>query len=220
MATETNEVWDSWANAIKARCPDAIADLVPRRHVIAIDSASAPMPAFDVAVGTEAVLHRVPADPRRPVRLVVFPELDQELLAPRYRAAEQALWLLVRAARLVGPAGSGGVVLVQTRLPDHEVIRAARDGDPSLVITTDRKRRRELGYPPFGGLAELSGDAVAVAVACEALRESVTVRGPADGRALLRAPTVEELCDALAATDLAPARALGRLRVDVDPLRV
>jgi primosomal protein N' (replication factor Y) len=180
---------------------------------------------FDVAVGTEAVLHRVRPGGDRPVRLVAFPELDQELLAPRYRAAEQALWLLVRAARHVGPADGGGAVLVQTRLPDHEVVRAARDGDPAGVLTGEEARRRALGYPPFGGLAELSGDPAAVATACDALRTdayrtAVTVLGPADGRALLRTPTVDALCDALAAVDLTAARALGRLRVDVDPLRV
>ena len=203
---------------------DAIAALVPHRRVVAVDASSAPLPAFDVAVGTEAVLHRVRPGGDRPVRLVAFPELDQELLAPRYRAAEQALWLLVRAARHVGPAG-GGTVLVQTRLPDHEVVRAARDGDPSDVLAGEQARRRALGYPPFGGLAELSGDAAAVAAACDALRtdahrNAVTVLGPADGRALLRTPTVDALCDALAAVDLTAARALGRLRVDVDPLRV
>jgi primosomal protein N' (replication factor Y) len=206
---------------------DAIASLVPQRRVIAVDAGSAPMPAFDVAVGTEAVLHRVGRD--RPVRLVAFPELDQELLAPRYRAVEQALWLLVRASRLVGSAGDGGSVLVQTRVPDHEVLRAVRDADPLPAIAADAERRGALGYPPFGGLAELSGDGSAVAAACEVLRGHATVLGPtalgpggtgASSRALVRAPSVPELSDALARADLAPARALGRLRVDVDPLRV
>ena len=46
-------------------------------------------------VGTEAVLHRVPrAD------VVAFLDFDDELLAPRFRADEQALALLARAARL------------------------------------------------------------------------------------------------------------------------
>jgi primosomal protein N' (replication factor Y) len=204
---------------------DAVAALVPHRRVVAVDASSAPLPAFDVAVGTEAVLHRVRPGGDRPVRFVAFPELDQELLAPRYRAAEQALWLLVRAARHVGPADGGGTVLVQTRLPDHEVVRAARDADPAGVLAGEEARRRALGYPPFGGLAEISGAPAAVASACDVLRAdahrpAVTVLGPADGRALLRAPTVDALCDALAAADLTAARALGRLRVDVDPLRV
>lgn len=87
------------------RAREELAALLPSARVIAIDAASAPLPAFDVAVGTEAVLHRVRQAGDRPVTLVAFLELDQELLAPRYRAAEQALWLLVRAARVVGPRG-------------------------------------------------------------------------------------------------------------------
>ena len=44
--------------------------------------------------------------------------------------------------------------------------------------------------------------------------------GPADGDTLLRAATTTQLCDVLAGVDLEPARAKGRLRVEVDPLRV
>jgi len=199
---------------------DAVAALVPRRRVVAVDAASAPIPAFDVAIGTEAVLHRVEPDPTRPIGLVVFLDFDQELFAPRYRAVEQALWLLVRAARLVGPADTGGALVVQTRAPDHEVVRAARDADPMPLTASEERRRRELRFPPFGGLAELRGDEAAVGAACDALRGAVEVVGPSGGQALLRAASVGELCDALAATDLGPARALGRLRIDVDPLRV
>ena len=63
-----------------------------------------------VHVGTEAALHRViDAD------AVAFLDFDQELLAPRYRAAEEAFALLARAARLVGGRRPGSRVLVQTR---------------------------------------------------------------------------------------------------------
>ena len=199
---------------------EQISRLVPRAQVVAVDTASAPLPAFDVAVGTEAVLHRVRNDPARPVRLVAFLDFDQELLAPRYRAAEQALWLLVRAARIVGPRADGGVVLVQTRLPDDPVVVAARDASLDSVLEAEVERRRTFAFPPFAGLAELSGASGAVAAACDALRSTVDVLGPTDDRALLRAPSAAALCDALAATDLSVARAHGRLRIEVDPLRV
>jgi primosomal protein N' (replication factor Y) len=202
------------------RLRDEIAGLVPHHQVIAVDRSSAPLVPFDVVVGTEAALHRAGDERGRPVRLVAFLDLDQELLAPRYRAAEQSLWLLVRAARLVGSRAGGGVVLVQTRVPDHEVLRTVRDADPEPALAAEAARRRDLRFPPFGGLAELRGGADAVAAACAALEDHVTVLGPTSGAALLRAPSTRELCDALAAVDLAPARALGRLRVDVDPLRV
>ncbi|HEV8296061.1 MAG TPA: hypothetical protein VGQ20_02145, partial [Acidimicrobiales bacterium] len=51
----------------------------------------------DLYVGTEAVLHQLDT-----ARAVVFLDIDQELLAPRAFAAEQAFALIVRAARLVG----------------------------------------------------------------------------------------------------------------------
>jgi primosomal protein N' (replication factor Y) len=202
------------------RLREELAGLVPHHQVIAVDASSAPLTPFDVAVGTEAVLHRVVADPRRPVRLVAFLDVDQELLAPRFRAAEQALWLLVRAARIVGPRADGGVVLVQTRVPEHEVLRTVLDGDPEPALTAEMARRRDLAFPPFGGLAEMRGADAALEAACALLRDQLTVLGPVGGAALLRAPSTEVLCDALAGTDLAPARTLGRLRIDVDPLRV
>ena len=55
-------------------------------------------PATRVVIGTEAALHRAgEAD------LVAFLDFDQELSAVRYRANEQAMALLTRAARLAGP---------------------------------------------------------------------------------------------------------------------
>jgi hypothetical protein len=50
---------------------------------------------------------------------------------------------------------------------------------------------------------------------------TVTVLGPADAgaRALVRAASVRELCDALARPEVDAAHAVGRLRVDVDPRR-
>ncbi len=95
-----------------------------------------------VYVGTEAVLHQVgDAD------VVAFLDFDQELLAPRYRAAEEALALLVRAARLVGGRRGGGRVLVQTRLPHHEVIQAALLGDPARVSAAERRAPRAAAVP-------------------------------------------------------------------------
>ena len=72
----------------------------------------------------------------------------------RYRAAEQALWLLVRGARAIGP---GGRLLVQTRIPEHEVLRAVLARDPQIAAVVELERRRASRFPPFGGLAELTG---------------------------------------------------------------
>jgi primosomal protein N' (replication factor Y) (superfamily II helicase) len=164
-------------------------------------------------VGTEAVLHRVPT-----ADVVAFLDLDQELFAPRYRAAEQALALLVRAARIVGGRQDEGRLMLQTRSPDHEVVRAALEGAPDLVSSAERSRRELLDLPPFSALAEI-GDAAAASFA-DSLRHSappeVSVLGPHDGSWQVRAPDHRVLCDALAAVERPP----GRLRLSVDPPRV
>ena len=96
------------------------------RPVGMVTGESESLPDCDVLIGTEAVLHRGgKAD------VVAFLDLDGELLAPRYRAAEQAMALLARAARLVGGRSGGGRLLVQTFLPRHEVLQAVLHADPS-----------------------------------------------------------------------------------------
>jgi len=208
-----------------ARLRDEMTALLPRATVADVDASTGMLPRADVLVGTEAVLHRIDAGPDR-ADLVAFLEFDQELLAARYRAAEQALWLLVRAARAVGGRRGGGRMVVQTRSPDHEVVEAAHAADPTIVADAERARRRVLGFPPFGGLAELGGASGAVDLACTSLRAvpDVRVLGPvavgSASRALVQAPSAEALSDAFAAVDLTPARERGRLRVEVDPLRV
>jgi len=170
------------------------------------------VPAARVLVGTEALLHRLDS-----VDAVAFLDIDQELLAPRYRAGEQALALLARASRLVGGRGSGtgGRVLVQTRVPHHEVLDAALHGDPGRLVAVEKERRQALGMPPFVALALVSGEAAGLFVEGLVSSEAVDVLGPDEGRWLVRAPDHDTLCSALAA---AP-RPAGRLRVEVDPLR-
>jgi primosomal protein N' (replication factor Y) len=184
-----------------------------RTPVVEVSGATAggALPEAGVYVGTEAVLHQV-----RDADLVAFLDFDQELLAPRYRAGEEALALLVRAARLVGGREGGGRILVQTRLPRHEVVAAALHADPARVSSADAARRSELGFPPAVAMAEISGQAAAAFIESLGAPMGLDLLGPRDGRWLVRAPDHETLCDALAATP----RPSGRLRIEVDPLRV
>jgi primosomal protein N' (replication factor Y) (superfamily II helicase) len=178
------------------------------RSVGEVTGESGEVPDTPVLVGTEAVLHRV----ARP-DAVAFLDFDQELLAPRYRAAEQALALLARAARLVGGRAGGGRVMVQTRLPRHDALVAALHADPSRLAGPERERRAALAMPPTTAIAVVSGEAASAYV--EGL-SGLDILGPdPSGQWLLRAPDHRVLCDALAA---AP-RPAGRLRIEVDPLR-
>jgi primosomal protein N' (replication factor Y) len=178
------------------------------------------VPDADILIGTEAVLHRAAVRRRRPA-LVAYLDLDQELLAPRYRAASQAHWLVTRGAQLLaGRPRAETRLLLQTRMPDHVVVRALVDADPALVTASETEYRQTLGYPPFGGLAELSGQDEPLVVAVDAVRVlGVQVFGPNDGKALVHAPDWNALADALGPA-VAAGRAHGRLRAAVDPPRV
>ncbi len=202
--------------------------------VVEIGKTSGPLlatdlPAGAVVVGTEAVLHRV-----HRAALVVFVDFDQELVAARFRAGEQAFARLVLAARLAGsrrargrpgarpPAGSAdgrGRVLLQTRAPDHPVVRAAAAADPSILAQEDTATRRALALPPFSALAELSGPGAGELASWlgNECSPAVDVSGShAQGRWLVRGPDHATVCDALRA---APAPR-AHVRIDVDPTGV
>ncbi len=120
-----------------ARVREELEALVPGATVVEVDAATADVPDADIVVGTEAVLHRVEIRRRRP-GLVAYLDLDQELLAPRYRAAAQAQWLLTRGAQLLsGRPRLQTLLVVQTRIPDHVVVQALMRGDPAPVADAE-----------------------------------------------------------------------------------
>jgi primosomal protein N' (replication factor Y) len=173
---------------------------------------STAVPTTKTIVGTEAVLHRVGrAD------LVVFVDLDAELSAPRYQANEEAIALLARASRIVRGRTESGGVLVQTRQPEHPVLKAAVTAEPERLTSADVQMRRDLALPPFSAVAQISGDAAPAYVERLAGQIGVEVVGPDNRDAyLVRAPDHQTLCDALAATE----KTAGRLRISVDPTRI
>ena len=166
-----------------------------------------------VSIGTEAALQRVEhAD------AVIFLEFDQELGAPRYRAAEQALALLARASRIVG--GRDGEVLAQTLQPDHPVLDAALHADPGPLVAAEAARRRLLALPPAATVAYIGGEAApafvaALASSLAALPDAVLDQRD-DASWLVRSTDRTGLLDALASVVRPP----GRLRLQVDPARL
>ena len=184
------------------------------RPVVAVtgqDDDTEPLPPAGVYVGTEAVLHRV-----RRADTVVFLDFDAELLAPRYRSAEQAMTLIARAARLVGGRSEGARLLIQTFLPKHEVLDAALHADPGRLVAKELARRTAFGFPPAAAIAVVSGEGAADYAA--GLRHfGVQVAPNLDGNVLLRAESWDLLGDAIAGH---PRPKGSRLRIEVDPPRL
>jgi primosomal protein N' (replication factor Y) len=179
--------------------------------VLTGDAAPSASDSARVVVGTEAALHRV-----HDVGLVAFLDFDQELLAPRYRASEEALALLALASRRVGGRSGGGAVLVQTRRPDHEAVTAALHADPAVVSRVDAARRQLLGFPPAATIASVGGEAAPAYVERVGTAPGLVVHEAGDGQWLLRSREPGLLQDHLATVERPP----GRLRLQVDPCRL
>ena len=168
-------------------------------------------PDATVAVGTEALLHTADR-----WDTVVFLDFDQELHALRQRAASQALALVALASRRVGNRSGGGRVVIQTRDPQHPVLTAALRADPSHLTDLEATKAKALGWAPYGAQAVVSGAAAEEFVEGLDQRLGVDLRGPMDGRWLVRAANRTELASALAEVE----RPAGRLRILIDPPRL
>ena len=125
--------------------------------------------------------------------------------------------MLVRAARLLGPRERGGRLLVQTFLPDHEVIRAAVLADPTRLLEPEAQRRHVLGLP--AGVGTRRGQRRRAAT-----RSPISC-GPSPGSRSV-APPDDTWCGrprgtTLGAALIATTRPKGaRVRIAVDPPRV
>ena len=91
----------------------------------------------------------------RSAALVAFLDFDQELLAPalpRRRAGDGAAGPGAPGC-VGGGRRDGGRVLVQTRLPQHEVLQAALLAEPGRAADAEWERRRFLRFPPVTAMA-------------------------------------------------------------------
>ena len=174
-------------------------------------------------VGTEAALHRV-----RDVDTVVFLDIDQEISAPRYRAAEITLSLVVHAARLVARKTSGssnksdGLVMIQSMLADHSLLRGLASNDLNEFVDEEMSRRKLMQLPPFGALAQMSG--AGVDQVADLLRKNLLLQVSATNKdaVLVKSSDWEMLANSLSnALTTASSRGKKALRIktQIDPPR-
>ena len=172
-----------------------------------------------VLIGTTVALRRVDR-----CDLVAFLEFDMLLASPHYRAEEVALALLAEASRLVGAKSGSGRLLVQTRQPDHPVLRSVAEANPEIFSKHDSQLRQDLLLPPFAAVAKITGEEAEefVKVLRSELRSSdagdvlgdIDVMGPdQEGTWLLRSGNHETLCNFLLTISEVPES----VRISIDP---
>ena len=174
-------------------------------------------PTMAIQVGTERDLPRI-----APVDLAAAIDIDGVMLAPHYRAAEDAVRLVARLAGKVRK-GRGNRCMVQTGMPDHSAIAAMRSGHPMPFLRNELETRSAEGFPPAGELIAVSVRG-AVPEADQQLREAVGagVHGPAVGddstRWLVQGGNLREPKIRLRSVVQRWRDRGARVRIDVDPI--
>ncbi len=163
-------------------------------------------------VGTEAVLHRI-----HQADTVVLLDVDAELFAPRYRATEITLGLVVMASRVAASRKDGGRVLLQTHSANHQIFSALTSLNFDVLMSEEVGRRKSLRLPPFGALAHISGVGTTqfAAQLSETLLVSVATLTLDD--VVVRAASVNDLVSTLKNTEKPKG---SRLKIQIDPPRI
>jgi primosomal protein N' (replication factor Y) len=192
--------------------------------------------AADIAIGTQ-ILAKGHDFPR--LALVVVVDADLGLAQGDPRAAEKTFQLIQQVTGRAGRREGGARAFVQTRAPDHPVIRAIVSGDREGFYESEIEERRRAGLPPFGRLAGIVvsaderepafAEARALALAAPQ-QEEITVLGPAEApiavirgrhrfRLLVRAARGFDMQSYLRRwmADAPPATGSVRVQIDVDP---
>jgi primosomal protein N' (replication factor Y) len=171
-----------------------------------------------VVVGTERDL------PGLTVGLTIVVDADGPIVAPTYRAAEDALRLLARAVAAAG-RGRGRRGLIQTSDPSHPVIEAIRRADPSTFVRIDSAERAAAGFPPGGEVMVIEVEDPAVNAADElhdAVGKRAEVLGPAESggrtRWLLQGQDLTAARVAVRSVVSRWREGGARVRIDADPV--
>lgn len=100
-----------------------------------------------VLVGTERMLPYL----REPVECAVVASIDSMLSLSAWRAHEQALQILLYLR-----SRTEQTLIVETRKPESEVMKALQSGNPLDFYRTEAAERAEFEYPPFATFVGLA----------------------------------------------------------------
>ena len=117
-------------------------------------------------VGTQMIAkgHDYPA-----ITLAVILDADQALFSASFRAGERLAQTLFQVAGRSGRGDRAGEALVQTRFPEHPLMRSLATEDYRAIAAGLLDERRVYGLPPFSRVVLFRADALELDAALERL---------------------------------------------------
>ena len=132
----------------------------------------------DILVGTQMLAK---GHDFKNLTLVAAINVDAALFSADFRASERLYAQLTQVAGRAGRAGKPGLVLIQTRKPDHPLFRAVVAGDYDGFALSLLAEREAAGLPPAGYQAMLRVEAKKLEAALGFLKQAAKAEIAADG---------------------------------------
>lgn len=194
------------------RVEETLRRLLPQARILRVDRDSAgdsddwqqtvAADGADILVGTQMLAKG--HDFAR-LNLVTVLDADGSLYSSDFRAPERLFAELVQVAGRAGRADGVGRVMIQTRLPEHEVFAAVKTQDYPAFARQQLAERQDFGMPPFAFQAAVRADAPTWAEAAAFL----------DGIKDALAPHLPDTVAQMGAVPMLMARLAGRERAQV-----
>ena len=107
---------------------------------------------IDILIGTQMVTKGLDFEC---VSIVGILNADNMLNFPDYRAHERAYQLMAQVSGRAGRKHKQGLVILQTSVPEHPVIKQVLNNDYASMFKTQQTERQEFKYPPFYRIIEI-----------------------------------------------------------------
>jgi primosomal protein N' (replication factor Y) len=107
----------------------------------------------DVMVGTQIAVKGLDFEH---VQLTSVINADHLLNFPDFRAYERTFQLLVQLAGRAGRHGHPGTMVIQTRQPEHELLKAVQNYDYKGMYAQQITEREQFSYSPFSKMIRLT----------------------------------------------------------------
>jgi primosomal protein N' (replication factor Y) len=107
---------------------------------------------IDILIGTQMVAKGLDFPN---VSLVGIVNIDNAMTLPDFRASERVFQSIIQVSGRAGRGSRPGLVAIQTRCPDSELIKLAIGNDCERFLKNELAMRSEFSYPPFSRIIRL-----------------------------------------------------------------